>query len=80
MFLHPFVIYYENWAENRTVETIEKVTKNFNLSANEFVQGEQDKKGGCPSRMERLLQEIQILSAYKQNIVLDMLEVTIGRK
>jgi len=73
--------YYENRAENPTFETIEKVAKVFRLSADEFMNPPEERsKQGGQSRIEKAFQEVQKLSAYKQNLILDMMEGAISRK
>lgn len=76
------VNYYENRAQNPTIETISKIAAAFGLTNEELMNpiDEKSKKTGAPSRLEKLFHQIQELSPYKQNVILDMMEGAISRK
>ena len=74
--------YYENRAQNPTLETVQKVASFFGLSPDELMSppDENQKKSGAPSRLQRLTKEIEKLTPYKQNIIFNMLEGALGNK
>ena len=69
------IAYYEANAKNPRIQTIYRIAGFFNVPPERLIaEGDDDGKPGPASRLEQLFRNIKHLSAYKQRMVMGVLE------
>jgi len=77
-FSRSLVAYYEAWARNPSLDTIQKVADFFDVPAYEMLVDESKKSKKKETKLELQIQKIKLLSPHKQRMILNGLEAMLN--